>query len=151
MTDQPTVAPPHPDFYLRRAQTQARSIRSWINRHGKEIDPDALDSVTWVLGVFDDLDKCIAGAMESADFHLPWTAALRAKQSTDPAVQAGLNRHRLKVAGDTAVEMARWVSSARWSEGVKPGDLDRLESLVRRLAEHVNHLNAQAQEQDLAR
>jgi hypothetical protein len=153
------VVPPLPGMYLDQASATARNVRAWIGRYSKlHPEPatphwDEYDSnrVSWVTGVLDDLDRQLMRAIQSVNHHLPPTAAQVERNRRDERARSGLNRHRLKVAEDTTAGIAHWINAARWSEGVKPRDLDKLEGLTRVLAENLSHLTAQVQDEELAR
>ena len=65
-----------------------------------------------------------------------------------------MNLHQLKAADTDRIALADWAHKIRWSDvpGQLSGDeLDHLDVLIRSLRDHLTHLTAQAQEDELAR
>ena len=87
-------------------------------------------------------------ATQSVNHHMP--------QHRPPvrSPEQSLNLHQLKAADKDRIGLADWAHKLRWSTppGQVSGDeLDHLDVLIRSLRDHLSHLTAQAQDEELAR
>ena len=149
MTDVDPASLTTPGGYLQEAQVAARNIRAWVGRRNKpQYAGYVSNTVDFVTGLLDTLDLALTRATQSVDHHMPQ----HRPQQRSP--EQSLNVHQLKAADKDRIALADWAHKLRWSHtpGQVSGDeLDHLDVLIRSLRDHLSHLTAQAQDEELAR